>query len=123
MLMATVTVQEAIEMSARLRLPPMHKTDFDHHVQGIMAVLGLSKSSKTLVGSERRKGISGGERKRTSIATDVICNPSILFLDEPTSGLDSRTQLAVMHRLKRLCRLGRTIGIRYITFYNIIIPS
>jgi ATP-binding cassette subfamily G (WHITE) protein 1 len=55
------------------------------------------------------KGISGGERKRTSIGVELITDPSLIFLDEPTTGLDSFTATSVMETLKDLAKSGRTI--------------
>lgn len=55
------------------------------------------------------KGISGGERKRTSIGYELVTNPSILLLDEPTSGLDSHTALQIAKLLKSEARRGMTI--------------
>lgn len=56
-----------------------------------------------------KKGISGGEKKRTSIGIDLITNPSLIFLDEPTTGLDSTTALQVIILLRQLANEGRTI--------------
>lgn len=50
------------------------------------------------------KGISGGERKRTSIAFELVSNPSVIILDEPTSGLDSLTAYIIVNYLKRLAK-------------------
>ena len=55
------------------------------------------------------KGVSGGERKRTSIGVELITDPMLLFLDEPTTGLDSFTATAVCDLLKKLAFSGRTI--------------
>jgi len=55
------------------------------------------------------KGLSGGERKRTSIGTELVTNPMILFLDEPTTGLDSFTSEKLIYQLKLLNQRGRTI--------------
>lgn len=55
------------------------------------------------------KGVSGGERKRTSIGVELITDPSLVFLDEPTTGLDSYTAFGVMETLKELAAQGRTI--------------
>lgn len=53
------------------------------------------------VGTQVTRGISGGERKRTSIGMELIIDPSVLFLDEPTSGLDASTANSVLLLLKR----------------------
>lgn len=71
-------------------------------VNKFLSDLQLVACKDTLVGNPDMKGISGGERKRTSIGMELISNPSILFLDEPTSGLDSQTSLKVVSLLKRV---------------------
>lgn len=53
-----------------------------------------------MVGGWLRKGLSGGERKRTSIGYELITDPSLLILDEPTSGLDSHTSLKIMENMR-----------------------
>lgn len=53
------------------------------------------------VGTQLTRGISGGERKRTSIGMELIIDPSVLFLDEPTTGLDASTANSVLLLLKR----------------------
>ena len=55
------------------------------------------------------RGISGGEKKRTSIATGMVTNPSVVFLDEPTTGLDSKSALDVAAILKMMAANGRTL--------------
>lgn len=56
------------------------------------------------------KGVSGGERKRTSIGVELITDPNLIFLDEPTTGLDSFTATSVMETLKDLAKKeGRTV--------------
>jgi ABC-type multidrug transport system ATPase subunit len=61
------------------------------------------------VGNVQKKGISGGERKRTSIGYELITNPSIMFLDEPTSGLDSFSALKICQLLKKEAERGMTL--------------
>ncbi len=56
----------------------------------------------TMVGGVILKGVSGGEKKRTSIAFELISDPQVIFLDEPTSGLDSLTSYVICSELKKL---------------------
>ncbi len=58
--------------------------------------LGLVQVADTIIGDEARRGVSGGERRRVSIGTDIIHDPLLLFLDEPTSGLDSTSAYMVV---------------------------
>ena len=62
----------------------------------------LDKCLETLVGGQLIKGISGGEKKRTSIAFELISDPQVIMLDEPTSGLDSLTSFVIIDYLKKL---------------------
>lgn len=71
--------------------------------------LGLDKCAHTKIGSELVKGVSGGERKRTSIGVELLTNPSLIFLDEPTTGLDSNTAATIMFLLRDMANNGRTI--------------
>lgn len=66
--------------------------------------LKLEKCIDTLVGGTLLKGVSGGERKRTSIAFELISNPSVIILDEPTSGLDSLTAYIICSYLQKLSK-------------------
>lgn len=81
----------------------------DEKVAEVIKVLNLEKCMDTRTGSELSRGISGGERKRTSIGLELITDPSLLFLDEPTTGLDSKSALDVATLLKRLAESGRTL--------------
>ena len=58
----------------------------------------------TVVGGVTLKGISGGEKKRTSIAFELISDPQVIFLDEPTSGLDSLTSYIIISYMRRLAK-------------------
>lgn len=86
-LQATATPREAIRFSARLRLPrSTSDADIDKLVERMIVELGLSACADTIVGGPLIKGISGGERKRTSVGVELVVKPSMVFLDEPTSG-------------------------------------
>jgi len=71
--------------------------------------LKLVKCQDTKIGGDLIKGVSGGERKRTSIGVELISNPSLIFLDEPTTGLDSYTATSLMKILRNLANSGRTV--------------
>jgi len=58
-------------------------------VDGLIVDLGLESCADTMIGGALIKGISGGQRKRTSVGVELITDPGLIFLDEPTSGLDS----------------------------------
>ncbi|KFP79132.1 ATP-binding cassette sub-family G member 2, partial [Apaloderma vittatum] len=108
--MGTMTVRENLHFSAALRLPSsISVKEKEDRVTQIISELGLSKVADAKVGTEMIRGVSGGERKRTSIGMELITEPPVLFLDEPTTGLDASTANAVLMLLKKLSRRGRTI--------------
>ena len=82
------TVREALNFAAKLKLN-VTEAESSERINQIMEELGLLGCQYTEIGSEMRKTISGGERKRTAIAVELITDPSFIVLDEPTSGLDS----------------------------------
>jgi ATP-binding cassette subfamily G (WHITE) protein 1 len=89
-ILATMTVREAIAMSATLRLPNSISAEQKmKKVDDLIKTLNLTKCQNTVIGNAQIKGISGGERKRTAMAMELITDPGVLFLDEPTSGLDT----------------------------------
>jgi ABC-type multidrug transport system ATPase subunit len=98
-----LTVQETITYSALLRLPNSMTRDEKHDkVNDIIMDLGLNGCRNTYVGGSSLRGISGGERKRVSVGTELVTSPDVLFLDEPTSGLDSFTAFNLIDTLKQL---------------------
>ncbi|ELW67474.1 ATP-binding cassette sub-family G member 2 [Tupaia chinensis] len=108
--MGTLTVRENLQFSAALGLPTtMTDHEKNERISKVIQELGLDKVADSKVGTQFIRGVSGGERKRTSIGIELITDPSILFLDEPTTGLDSSTANAVLLLLKRMSRQGRTI--------------
>jgi ABC-type multidrug transport system ATPase subunit len=104
-LMDTLTVYETIMYSALLRLPrKMPLSAKKRRVQETMMELGIIGIANRRVGSSGNRGISGGEKRRVSIACELVTSPSILFLDEPTSGLDSYNAYNVIECLIGLAR-------------------
>jgi len=96
-----MTVRECLEFAARLKLIGT-KEEKQERVNLILEDLKLNKCQNTHIGGQLIKGVSGGERKRTSIGVELISNPSLIFLDEPTTGLDSHTSTQVMKILQQL---------------------
>jgi len=102
-MMGTLTVREHLEFIAQMRLPSSMPYSLKmKKVSEILEDLGISHISNSQIGTNSTRGISGGERRRLAIASELITDPSILFLDEPTSGLDSYTAFCLMDTLKKL---------------------
>lgn len=98
-----MTAREHLEFAARLGLPrrytPAEKRE---RVEHVLAILGLDSIADVVVGDMARGGISKGQRKRLSIAAELIREPKVLFLDEPTSGLDATTARTLVAHLQQL---------------------
>ncbi|XP_027358616.1 ABC transporter G family member 11 [Abrus precatorius] len=109
-LIGTLTVRETISYSARLRLPDkMPWSDKRALVESTIVAMGLQDCADTVIGNWHLRGISGGEKRRVSIALEILMRPRLLFLDEPTSGLDSASAFFVTQTLRALARDGRTV--------------
>lgn len=99
------TPREYFHFSACMRLPStITRVQREEFVQQLLRTLSLERCSSTIVGSELVKGLSGGERKRTSVGIELITNPKLLFLDEPLSGLDSYAAYTLVVALKELAQ-------------------
>ncbi|KAG6623514.1 ABC transporter-like protein [Phytophthora cinnamomi] len=100
---STLTVKEHLALQARLRMSgSFSREQYLGRVATLLEEFGLAKSKDTLIGGWMQRGISGGERKRLALATELLTNPSVLFADEPTSGLDSFMAKSVVQQLRRL---------------------
>lgn len=109
-LLPHLTVRETLVFVAKLRLPThFTKAQRDKRVDDVIAELRLRQCANTRVGNDYVRGVSGGERRRVSIAVQLLWNPGILILDEPTSGLDSFTAHNLVITLSRLARGNRLI--------------
>lgn len=106
-----MTVKETLDFQVELKMGSTLKTtaERDALVKDLMNQLGLTKSQNTIVGNAKIRGLSGGERKRLSIACEMISSPPVIFLDEPTSGLDSYQATQVIETLRKLADKGKTI--------------
>jgi ABC-type multidrug transport system ATPase subunit len=105
----TATVYEALLFSARLRqaysVPDKDKVSYVHQ---IMELLELTPLKHALVGSPG-SGLSIEQRKRLTLATELVAKPSLLFLDEPTSGLDGQSAFEICRFMRKLAMSGQTI--------------
>lgn len=107
-LLPQLTVRETLYFQARLRLPLCEHEKIPAIVNTLIRKTGLADCAETLVGLEFMKGISGGEKRRVSIAVQLLSRPKILFLDEPTSGLDSTTAVTILELLATVARENHT---------------
>ena len=96
-----MTVRECLEFAAKLKLPGTYASKIAR-VNLLISELKLHKCASTKIGGPLVKGVSGGERKRTSIGVELITDPSIVLLDEPTSGLDSFMAKKIVQTLQKL---------------------
>lgn len=78
-------------------------------VQEVLETIELDGIKHSLVGMPSASGLSTEQRKRLTIAVELVANPSIIFLDEPTTGLDARAAAIVMRAVKNVADTGRTI--------------
>ncbi|KAK6122329.1 hypothetical protein DH2020_043949 [Rehmannia glutinosa] len=81
----------------------------DEYVNDLLFKLGLVSCADSRVGDAKVRGISGGEKKRLSLACELIASPSVIFADEPTTGLDAFQAEKVMETLRQLAQDGHTV--------------
>lgn len=100
-----LTVREQLTFTAQLRLPEtMSDAQRTAQIEEVMQKLNIVKCQNTPI-----MLVSGGEKKRVNIGTELLTNPSVILLDEPTSGLDSTTAAALVATLQELAQSGKTV--------------
>jgi len=105
-----VTVYESVLYSAWLRLSPdVNTKTWKMFVEQVMELVELNPIRNFLVGLPGIDGLSVEQRKRLTIAVELVANPSIIFMDEPTSGLDARAAAIVMRTVRNTVDMGRTV--------------
>merc|ERR1719206_1251943 len=108
-LCATQTVEEALLFYAKLKLPTLSPELQEKRVKYLIEILKLEKCRDSFIGDESKRGISGGEKRRVSIAAEILNDADIIFLDEPTSGLDAYTAARTIKTLKQFCFVSNKI--------------
>ncbi|KAK4267406.1 hypothetical protein QN277_024192 [Acacia crassicarpa] len=105
-----VTIRESLIYSAFLRLPKeVSKEEKMQFVDQVMDLVELDNLKDAIVGLPGVTGLSTEQRKRLTIAVELVANPSIIFMDEPTSGLDARAAAIVMRTVRNTVDTGRTV--------------
>ncbi|XP_022948220.1 ABC transporter G family member 31-like [Cucurbita moschata] len=105
-----VTVEESLQFSSFLRLPKeISKEKRQEFIEEVMSLVELDTLRHALVGVPGNTGLSTEQRKRLTVAVELVANPSIIFMDEPTSGLDARAAAIVMRTVRNTVDTGRTV--------------
>ena len=113
-----LTLEDMLTYTAKLRLQKdITKSEIKKRVTEVLQMVDLEPQRHTYV-----KKLSGGQRKRGSIAVELISDPSLFFLDEPTSGLDPEAETHLMHQLRKLSKdKGKTVIVITHTLQNILL--
>ncbi|KUJ23016.1 P-loop containing nucleoside triphosphate hydrolase protein [Mollisia scopiformis] len=111
-LIGSLTVRETMHFAARLaHKNALSKTERIRRIDGLLDSFGLRNQAHSIIGTPIRKGISGGQKRRLSVASQLITAPKMLFLDEPTSGLDSAASFEVVSFIKEVAKRNNLIVI------------
>ena len=102
---SNLTLHDMLKYTAKLRMPENStKKERMQRIKEVLEIVQLTEFENSYI-----RQLSGGQRKRASIATELIADPSLFFLDEPTSGLDPDTERSVMKTLQKMSKMGKTI--------------
>lgn len=108
-LLSYLTVEETLTYTAQLALRKHSDEAIKKKVSAVMAELSLTHVAHSVIGGRIFAGISGGERRRVSIASQLLQDPKVILLDEPTTGLDSMTANQIVVLLAELARRDRIV--------------
>eukprot|EP01132_Coremiostelium_polycephalum_P008337 gene8337-10241_t len=106
---ALLTVKETMDFSAQCNMGEyVDESIRNERVNLILDQLGITHTSNTIVGNEFFRGISGGQKRRMTIASEFTKNPNLILMDEPTTGLDSATSLSIISKVKQITTQSKT---------------
>lgn len=102
---SNLTLHDMLQYAAKLRMPDnTSRKERNSRIKEVLEIVQLSDFENSYI-----RQLSGGQRKRASIAVELIADPSLFFLDEPTSGLDPGTERSIMKTLQNMSQMGKTI--------------
>eukprot|EP01099_Mayorella_cantabrigiensis_P001614 TRINITY_DN1723_c0_g2_i3.p1 TRINITY_DN1723_c0_g2~~TRINITY_DN1723_c0_g2_i3.p1 ORF type:complete len:1322 (-),score=259.68 TRINITY_DN1723_c0_g2_i3:116-4081(-) len=105
--LAPLTLKQTLMFSAQCQMP--EDTTYEEkekRVDCVMRMLGVKHREDVIVGDQVLRGISGGEKRRTSIGIEAVKAPTLICMDEPTTGLDSQAAYEILHRVQTLAKVG-----------------
>eukprot|EP00730_Choanoeca_flexa_P007398 TRINITY_DN12326_c3_g2_i1.p1 TRINITY_DN12326_c3_g2~~TRINITY_DN12326_c3_g2_i1.p1 ORF type:complete len:1308 (+),score=386.87 TRINITY_DN12326_c3_g2_i1:37-3924(+) len=116
MLIGELTVRESLRTALNLK-QRLSKDESNEKIDQVLKAIGLSHVADSVIGTILRRGLSGGQQRRVSVAMEFMVTPTVLLLDEPTSGLDATTAFTLIEYLKTLAqdskgRLGVMVSLQ-----------
>ena len=100
-----LTLYDMLKYTAKLRLPDdISDSEIEKAINSAIATVELTEKKHSMI-----RALSGGQRKRASIAVELLSDPNLLFLDEPASGLDPGTERSLMNSLREMADSGKTV--------------
>ena len=102
---SNLTLHDTLQYAAKLRMPDNTSAkERNARIKEVLDIVNLTGFENSYI-----RQLSGGQRKRASIAVELLANPNLFFLDEPTSGLDPGTERSIMKTLREMSQMGKTI--------------
>lgn len=102
---SNLTLHDTLQYAAKLRMPDNTSIkERNERITEVLDIVSLTDFENSYI-----RQLSGGQRKRASIAVELLADPNLFFLDEPTSGLDPGTERSIMKTLRKMSQMGKTI--------------